>query len=666
MKILRFLCCCFLATLAPALLASTTPGSSPYFLIEGTDAPSEANPEHFPLKSTVAEVTISGVIADVTLTQRYANSGERPIDAVYIFPGSTGAAVYGMEVQIGERTTVAQIKEKEQAKQDYEEAKAQKKNAALLEQQRPNVFQMSVANILPGDEVEVVLRYTEYLYPENREYSFVFPGVVGPRYTDGTSAPAGDVADWVANPYLKEGAPAPAAFDLTVRLNGGLPLGEIACPTHAVAIEYTDRASATVSLRPEERKQAADRDYILRYKLAGEQVAGGLLLHRADDGGENFFLLNVQPPARITPEAIVPREYLFVVDVSGSMNGFPLNTAKTLMRDLLSSLRPGERFNVLLFAASARTLDGGMLDATPDNIDRATTFLDSAKGGGGTKLLDALERAFDLPVDDTVARSTVVVTDGFVDVEREAFQLIRDRREDANVFALGIGSSVNRYLIEGIAKAGGGEAFVVTEPGQSTGATARLRNMIDAPVLAGATIEIEGLDAYDIEPTHVGDLLAERPITVTGKWRGEPAGRIILSGTRGDGSHYEEILPIGGAENASNPALPRLWARERIDALASDYALDKNGEAKQAITNLGLTYSLLTEFTSFIAVSDEAREFAGEAQAVKQPLPLPKGVGNSAVASATPSSNVSTVPEPGVPLLVLITLATLAFTRHRR
>jgi len=638
---------------------------SPYFLVEGAPGADGGNAEAFPLKSTEVEATISGVIADVRVTQRYANTGSGPIEAVYVFPGSTRAAVYGMEMRIGERVTRATIKEREEAKAVYEKAKAEQKNAALLEQERPNVFRMKVANILPGDEVEVVLSYTEHLLPEDKEYRFVFPGVVGPRYTGG-----GDKRNsaWAANPYLGEGAASPAAFSLSIRLNAGLPIQNIACDTHAVETRYTSKGSATVVLADD--PSAANRDLILRYRLAGERVAAGWLLEKSPHpDGENFFLLTVQPPARVAPEAVTAREYVFVVDVSGSMAGFPLDTAKQLFRELAGNLRAEETFNVLLFAGAARVLGEASLEATPENIARACAFVEGAHGGGATELEAGLRRGYDLPRTKGSARSMVVITDGFITAESGVLRLVRERLDQSSVYAFGIGSSVNRQLIEGLARAGGGEDYVVTEPSQGEAAASRLRRMIDAPVLTGVSVTYEGFDAYEVEPASMADVLAERPLVVFGKWRGEPGGKVRVKGTRANGEAFEQVIPVGVADGdtTENPALRLLWARHRIAALGDDRALGgEEKETKRAITNLGLTYGLLTEFTSFVAVDETPRDVEPDvAKTVKQPLPLPHGVTNQAIGGGG-GGRVRTTPEPGAPLMILIGLLTLLFARQRR
>ncbi|TXH53155.1 MAG: trypsin, partial [Burkholderiaceae bacterium] len=328
----------------------------PYFAVAG-----EAGVDALPLKSTQVDVRLAGVIADVTVTQRYRNEGRRPIEARYVFPGSTNAAVHAMQVRLGGRVLHAQIEEKQRARIRHETAKREGKTSALLEQARPNVFQMNVANILPGDDVQVELHYTELVVPTEGRYEFVFPTVVGPRYH--RSEANGGTSSFPATAHLKEGEASRSAFGLHVRFASPLPVSELRSSTHGIEVSGEGTAQAEVELTDAGARN--DRDFILSYRLAGERTATGLMLYRGEgpgspDGkgaaGENFFLAVVEPPKTITTAQINPREYVFVVDISGSMQGQPLSTAKVLLRNLIGNLRPTDTFNVLLFSGSSQVL----------------------------------------------------------------------------------------------------------------------------------------------------------------------------------------------------------------------------------------------------------------------------------------------------------------------
>jgi Ca-activated chloride channel family protein len=642
---------------------------APQFQVIGADA----NLEAFPLKATKVNATIAGVIADVTVEQTYANTGKSPIEALYVFPASTRAAVHGVEMRIGSRVIKAKIQEKKQARATYEKAKSENKTASLLEEERPNVFQMSVANILPGDEVHVTLHYSEKLASTDRVYEFNFPAVVGPRYSN----KGGDTEKWVQNPFLAEGTKSPATFAVSVNVNAGMPLQSLKSPSHDTArVEFANKESAKVTLDP--ANDTGNRDFVLRYQLAEAEVASGLLLH--EDTDEKFFLLNVQPPARVKPEQIPARDYVFILDVSGSMNGFPVEVAKTLMRDLLTGLKPTDTFNILLFAGSNQALSVSPLTATPENIARGTSLTNFAQGSGGTELLPALKTALAMPQPDGVSRSVVVITDGFVDVEKEAFQLVRENLGRANLFAFGIGSSVNRWLIEGLAHAGQGEPFIVMDHTEAAKSATRFREYISSPVLTDISVSYEGFAAKEVQPGAFPDVFADRPIELIGKWSGKPEGRIIVKGKTG-GAPYEASFDVAAesVKGLKNPALRPLWARERVRALGDDMDVSRNlrggsedSEAVREITTLGLTYELLTPYTSFVGVDETPRELLAQAKPVQQPLPLPQGVNNNAVGGGqivvTTNSPVHTgaAPEPSTTGLLILAAASLLLQRRRK
>ncbi len=593
---------------------------SPYFLVKGEN-PKE---DKLPLKSTSAEVDIAGVIADVRINQVYTNEGPNPIEAIYVFPASTNAAVYAMEMKIGDRTIIAKIQEKKKARKNYEKALKQGKRASLLEQKRPNVFQMNVGNIQPGDEVTVTLKYTELLVPEAGTYSFVYPTVVGPRF----SYENGETKNYDQPPYQSEGELPYYEFDLAVKISAGLPIQSIVSPTHMVEVRYNGTDKAVINLDDAE-VYGGNRDFILNYQLAGKQIQSGLLLYEHKD--EKFFLMMVQPPKQVGNNDIPPREYIFIVDVSGSMHGFPIETSKTLMRNLVINLRPTDKFNVLLFAGTSGWLSPESVYATPENIENAIFFIDRQHGGGSTMLLPAMEKALKLPrADESLSRSFVIVTDGYVNVEKEAFDLIRYNANQTNTFAFGIGSGVNRYIIEGLAHVGGGEPAIITKPAEAAEKAGKFRNYISNPVLTQINVDFGDFDVYDVEPVSIPDVLAERPVIIYGKYKGQPGGEVTLTGYSGERRHKVTVNTENVVPDKANSAIRYLWARKRIQLL-DDYRRLRSGEEKE-ILELGLKYNLLTEYTSFVAIDKERiKGSEGEMQTVKQPVPLPKGVTNYAV-----------------------------------
>jgi Ca-activated chloride channel family protein len=373
----------------------------------------------------------------------------------------------------------------------------------------------------------------------------------------------------------------------------------------------------------------------------------------------------VEPPKAVPVRQVNPREYIFVVDISGSMHGYPLDTAKVLLKNLIGNLRPSDTFNVMLFSGSSRMLAPSSVPASRANIDQALAALRTTAGGGGTEIVPALKRIAALPKAEEVSRSVIVVTDGFVSVEAEVFQLVRRNLGQANVFAFGIGSSVNRHLIEGIARAGQGEAFVVTKPDEAAAQAERLRRIVESPVLTQVKARFEGLDVYDVEPAQLPDVMAGRPVVLFGKWRGEANapvnGTLVIEGRTADGQYRQE-LQTAGREDQTSSALRHLWARERIAQLSDQEALEGGNAYKPAITQLGLNYSLLTQYTSFIAVDQRVRNpNPALAPTVEQPSPLPGGVSAAAIGAEVPST-----PEPGAILALLVVIGVVGATLWSR
>jgi Ca-activated chloride channel family protein len=624
---------------------------SPYFFVENGDP----SVDRLPLKDTRVDVKVLGVIADVTVRQVYENRGERPIHARYIFPGSTRAAVYAMSMTVGDRRIVARIKEREQAKQQFEQAKREGKSASLLEQSRPNVFSMNIANILPGDTVSVELSYTELLVPTDGIYEVVYPTVVGPRYSSKTNAEASPADSFVRSPYTRQGDPPRSELHLTAQLSTGVPVTEFSSPSHQVVPQWDGPNRLQVALDHSERF-SGNRDFILRYRLAGEEVSSGLLLYEGPE--ENFFLLMAQPPRRVSPDEATPREYIFVLDVSGSMNGFPLDTAKKLLTDLIHVLRPTDTFNIVLFASGSATMAPSSLPATSENLARALAFVGPRSGGGGTELLAAMRTASEIPRSANVSRSIVLITDGYIEAEKDVFAYVRGHLDRTNVFCFGIGSSVNRYLLEGVARAGLGEPFVVLGPEEAEAAAIAFREYIQSPVLTGIEVRFPGFDVYDVEPARVPDLFASRPVVVFGKWRGKPQGAVELRGHTGSEAYEARFSVADMDPRPDHRALRYLWARSRIADL-SDFGVRGDDSGREAVTQLGLTYNLLTRYTSFIAVHEMIRNADGQGHHVDQPLPLPAGVSDLAVGSEPELSYLA--------LAVLLTLVAfrLARGRHR-
>jgi len=591
--------CLFIASV---VTAQNLPTRSPYFHLD-VENPDQFSPDDFALQGSEVDVDIAGVIADVTVTQTYINNTEEELDAQYVFPGSTQSAVYAMQIQINERVINAVVKEKQEAQQTFNKAKREGKSASLMEQKRPNVFQMSLANIKPGDTIRVQFSYTENIIPKNREYEFVFPTIVSPRY--GTDAHVAQ-DPWIKNPYTNDEHFAhkilEPSFDLSLNLNAGLPIKKASCYSHSkVGLNYNGKSSMAMAIDDaayEENKG----DVIFRYKLAGEKIDGGMLLYEHED--EKFFMMTMQPPERPKVDEIPPRDYLFVVDVSGSMNGFPIDISKDLMKDLLYNLRPIDRFNVLLFASGFGKFSEKMVPVSDKQISSAMMFIDNEPGSGGTELLPALKEALRMIDDNGRSTTVVIATDGLVTVEKQAMDLIQENLHKANFFPFGIGTSINRYLLEALAHVGHSEPLIATDRAEARKIAKEFREMISSPVLTNVKLDFDGLDVYDLVPKSIPDLFADKPIVVYGKYKGSPKGNVKVTGINGNGK-YEQTVAVNSAPvSDDNRALRYLWARQNVKVLSDYNRFSADEGTKKQIVDLGLKYNLLTEFTSFVGVDE--------------------------------------------------------------
>jgi Ca-activated chloride channel family protein len=601
---------------------------APYLFVAGGDPETE----RLPLKATTAEVRIAGVIAQVRIRQTFANTGSKPIEAVYVFPASTRAAVHAMRMKIGERTIEAKIEKKETAKAMYEAAKEEGKRASLLEEERPNVFTMSVANIMPGDVIDVELDYSELLVPEDSRYEFVFPTVVGPRYGGGADAKKDG---WIESAYTPEGEKETYVFGISATIDSAIPIKEVVSPSHKIKVEKPAPGRAVVSL---DQTGGGNKDFVLQFRLSGDKIESGVMLY--EQAQEKFFVLMMEPPRKPAPSQIPPREYIFLLDVSGSMEGFPLDTAKAVMKPLLGSLRYGDYFNVVFFAGGSWKLSKKSVPASWWNVKKAMKAISKQHGGGGTELMEGLETAYGIPevASKGVSRTVVVVTDGYVGVEAKAFKFIRENLGKTNLFAFGIGSSVNRALIEGMSRAGMGEPFIVLNDKQADEEAERFREYIESPVLTDIEVEFKDFKAYDVAPENVPDLMARRPIVLQGKYEGKAQGTVRISGISGDGE-FAKTLDIGKlATGESHRPIRVLWARTWVGILEDQLAmLPGDADLEGAVTSLGLSYSILTPFTSFVAIDSEVVNKGGPLETVDQPLPMPEGVSNSAVGGMAPA-----------------------------
>jgi len=580
-----------------------------------------------PLLDTDVRAEVSGPVARVTVTQHYENPFETPIEAVYTFPLPERSAVDSMTMRIGDRTIVGEIHRREEAEKIYQEARNAGKRASLLNQERPNIFTQAVANIMPGDAIEITISYVEYLKYEEGEYTFSFPMVVGPRYIPGVNQVPD--AERITPPITPEGTRAGHTINLTVAIDAGVPVYDVRSELHEIEVETPSSSSAVVRLANLET--IPNRDFILKYRVAGAAIADAVLTHASDNGG--FFSLILQPPERISPKHITPKEMIFVIDCSGSMMGFPIDKAKKSMRLCIENMNPGDTFNLVTFAGGL----GYCFDKPVPNIDRnrekALDYLDNLQGGGGTEMLPAIRAALGGQDDPERLRVVCFMTDGFIGNDMEILDAIQKNVATARVFAFGIGNSVNRFLVENMARLGRGAAEVITLEGDSDKAAQRFFERIHAPILTDITVDFDGLAVHDVlpEPDLIPDLFAARPLVLTGRYTKPGEGTVTLRGMTAQGPFERTIAVSLPARNPAHDALGSLWAREKIAWwMQQDWLGAQRGkpvsDVEEAVTQLGLDFGLMTQYTSFVAVEQRVVNRDGRLETITVPVEMPDGV----------------------------------------
>jgi Ca-activated chloride channel homolog len=590
-----------------------------------------------PLKHTAVQAEISGFLARTTVTQEFHNPFGHKIEAVYTFPLPENAAVDDMTMHVGTRVVKGKIKPREEARAIYEAARASGRVASLLDQERPNIFTQSVANIMPGEKVTIVISYVETLKFEDGFYEFVFPMVVGPRYIPGTPtgsqgggwAPDTDRvpdASRITPPVAKPGTRAGHDISVEVRLDAGVSIDNVGCATHEVVVNRTSASAAVVKLK--DQATIPNKDFILRYDVAGRKIQDAVLVHRAERGG--FFTLILQPPERVTATEVIPKELVFVLDTSGSMSGFPIEKAKETMQLALNGLYPRDTFNLITFSGDTHILFPKPVPATAENLGQAREFLASRHGGGGTEMMTAIRAALDPSDVQGHIRVVCFMTDGYVGNDMEIIAEVR-RHPNARVFSFGIGGSVNRFLLDKMAAEGRGEVEYVGLKEDGAAAARRFHERVRNPLLTDIAIDWGGLPVEDVYPKRIPDLFGAKPVIVSGRYTSPGRGLVRLHGRMAGREIVREIAVNLPGSQPAHDVLATLWARNKIDDLMSqDYASVQRGSAnanlKDDITRLGIEYRLMTQFTSFVAVEETIVTVGGESKRIEVPVEMPDGV----------------------------------------
>jgi len=600
-----------------------------------------------PLKHTDVRAGISGFLARVTVTQIFTNTATQNIEALYAFPLPQDAAVDDMTIQVGNRTVRGLIKRREDARALYERARRTGHVAALLDQERPNIFTQSVANILPGEQVTVTIGYVETLRYEGGSYEFVFPMVVGPRYIPGQPigqqaggwAPdtkrvpdASRITPWVAANVNRAGHD----ISLELTLDAGVPIQDLRSQTHDIDVDRKTASRASVRLR--DQATIPNKDFVLKYDVAGAQVADAFLTTPAPGRSKpagGYFTMILQPPSRLPESDIEPKELVFVLDTSGSMWGFPLEKAKAVINRALDELRPGDTFNLITFSGDTHIVFPRPVYPTAANVRKAKEVLANRTGGGGTEMMTAIRAALAPSDSQDHVRVVCFLTDGYVGNDMEIVGEVQ-KHPNARVFAFGIGTAVNRFLLAKMAEAGRGAVEYVTLADKADEAADRFYERVRSPLLTDLYVDWGGLPVTDVYPQRLPDLFGGQPVILTGRYSQPATGTVRLKGARAGGPFSRDIPVTFSASTPPFEALAGFWARRRIDDLMSqDWLGLQRGtihpKLKEQITQLGLDYRLMTQFTSFVAVEDKVVIKDGKPQRVEVPVEMPEGVSHEGV-----------------------------------
>jgi Ca-activated chloride channel family protein len=623
-----------------------------------------------PVLATDVELRVTGLVVRAIVRQHFTNPGPEWAEGVYVFPLPEDAAVDHLRMRVGERVIEGVIQERQAARSTYEAARRQGQRASLVEQERPNVFTASVANIPPHAAIEVQIEYQQAAHYDAGRFTLRFPMVVGPRYVPGTPAAGASGTGWAPDtdaapdasrvtPPVEHPTRGPVnPVTLRVELDAGLPLAAVESATHAVHVRPVSGGRVEVEL--DQVSVPADRDFELTWTpVAGTTPATAVLTEAVGD--ETFGLLMVLPPA---PAAVarVPREVVFVLDHSGSMAGASIEQARAALRLALARLGPADRFNVVRFNHRTDALFPQAEPATPERLAEAVRYVEAIRADGGTEMLPALQRALDGAGDAGRLRQVIFLTDGAVADEERLFRVIRERLGDRRLFTIGIGSAPNSHFMREAARIGRGTFTYVGSPTEVQQRMTALFRKLESPALTDVTLELDGVGGVEVLPEAIPDLYAGEPIVVALRARALPPEAVVRG--RLGATPWQARVPLrrAGAETG----LAVHWARAKIAALMDRRRAGAADDAvRHAVLEVALRHHLVSAYTSLVAV-DVAPARPGDAPLTTHAMKtsLPHGWEYEAVfglgQGATPAAQHLVV---GVAALLAAALA-LARRRH--
>jgi Ca-activated chloride channel family protein len=617
------------SALVPAALGSLLVAATTQPL---TDA---AGPSPFLLRATDARVTISGPIAHVEVTQTWENPNAAPVDGLYVFPLPENAAVTDMSLRIGSRVIRGEMRRREEARALYEQARREGRVAGLLDQERSNVFAQQVANLMPGARIDVLLSFDHEVACEDGDCEYVFPTVVGPRFVPRRQGDPGRINPPVAEP----GTPTGQRLTLRIDLDGAVSIHDVGSPSHRVTVVRDSESRARVTLA-DEQGAALDKDVRLRWRLGSDAPEMGLLT----TGG--FFTVILQPPREIADDDAAPRELVFLLDCSGSMSGVPIEAAKGVVRRALGAVRLRDTLQIIRFSDSASGLARAPIPATPENVRRALAYLEGLHGEGGTEMISGIRAALGYAPDPERLRIVAFLTDGYIGNESEILGEVRRLLGSARLFSFGIGSSVNRYLLESLAEEGRGAAAFLAPRESPDDLVRRFVERIATPVLTDVRLTWDSLEVEDQEPATPPDLFAGQPLVVHGRYLRPGAGLLTLEGTRrGRPFTLRRVVALPDRA-ADHEAIARLWARARIHRLMREMHDGDLPSVREAVVALGLEHRVMTAWTSLVAVDSEVSNSTGIANEVQVPVDLPEDVSREGIFGVARARGVISLASP--------------------
>ena len=503
---------------------------------------------------------------------------------------------------------------------------------------------------MPGSAITVHIEYVETLPYEDGRFAFSFPTVVGPRFSPG----GGRVPDAsrIAPPIAPEGTRAGHDLSLALTIDAGVPIGAIESALHEVDVERSAPARASVRLRS--RSELPNRDFVLRYAVASDRIQSAVLAHRPGDGaGYATFVL--MPPRRLPQAEVAPRELFFVVDRSGSQSGLPLEKAKETLLWILDHMNPQDTFQVVSFSGTAEWLFPAPEPATHDAKRRARAYVAGLTAGGGTYMAEAIRAVAAKPAAGNRLRIVTFMTDGYVGNDLEVLSLVRELRDTSRWFPFGTGNAVNRFLLDRMAKLGGGETEYVLLNTSGEEVASRFWERVGSPVLTDVRIDVSGLELDEMFPRELGDVWAERPLVLHARYAKGGRGKVVLRGFR-RGAAFEQTIDVDLPDREDgNVALASLWARAKVDALLERdlcglQQCDFDAGLRKEIETVALAHRLVTPFTSFVAIDDRIVNGRRQSTTVAVPVEMPEGVTYEGTGGGLTRARVAPAPISGARL----------------